>query len=159
MLSCFQPMVREGVRKKVGERDTSFQPWKEKSICAIRLSQFRIHMHSLGPIIVARRPLCTAGVLNQSWGRGMKGWVRLGHWLYWLLRIILHCRSYPVHCRMFSAFLISIHTVPRTRGRVDRGEAGRRAGTRWGRIFQGILKISTYILKVPGSYQRALNRG
>ena len=56
----------EGVRKKVGERDTSFQPWKEKSTCAIRLSQFRIHMHSLGPIIVARRTLCAAGILNQS---------------------------------------------------------------------------------------------
>ena len=29
MLSCFQPMVREGARKKVGERDTSLQPWKK----------------------------------------------------------------------------------------------------------------------------------
>ena len=66
MLSCFQPMVREGVRKKVGERDTSLQPWKEKSTCAIRLSQFRIHMHSPRPIIVARRTSCAIGILNQS---------------------------------------------------------------------------------------------
>lgn len=34
-----------------------------------------------------------------------------------------------------SPFLISAHTVPRVRGHVDRGAAGRRTGTRWGKIL------------------------
>lgn len=43
---CFLVSSQWRVRwEKKWERDTSLQPWKEKSTCAIRLSQFRIHMN------------------------------------------------------------------------------------------------------------------